>query len=596
MTRPAEKRERDPALGLLQYLGVEISEGTSSIDDVLESVSVRLLTLLNISRVGASLLLPTGEAVPVRSERSQLSLPKHIDKVFNALGGAERNPSLTSIEADGARLDTLALSLVFRGHGCYILLLQSETHENKSSYLSADEVYEFCSSLKDQLSLLLERRIEASLQRTKSDLLRQMLRDEKLFQDEAWHTITTAIPRFLNDWDPLKLDSHPRVQLFTFDPKGLTLSLRGDTNSETVLPGAVFRVDQTIAGVLITTNLHGQRVNHVALDPTLNANRYRAYLRDPIPLSELLIAIRQGNELSGVISLEHFHKSAFSTLQVSILLDAAAFIAPFIHAVLSEAQRQRKKEVVFLYIQNQILRRLISTYRHKIGQFIPMIGFAIRELERDLRRRSRAGNKHLATINQLVSLLVDSAKDILSEFPSAASFQSLDVVDAAQHAINEYRLSLSDPIDLTVRANPEKQMVFASGMLREHIYNLLQNASHAIALAIREGRITRGRISITIDRAPNESEVAIVPRRVILRITDNGVGVPISIAGRIFEYGVTTKGAGGTGYGLPAARDYARSLGGDLQLENSGGGATFVMILQEYTPEYHDELLERLVR
>ena len=593
MIRPADNAVRDPKLDLLRYLSVETRNGLSPIDDILESISGKLQALLNISRVGAFLLLSNEEPVPVRSKRPKPSLPEHIDKVLKSLDSSDRNPSLISIDVDGVRFDTLVLSLLFREHRCYVLLLQNEARSNEPSFVTRGQLYDWCSTLSDQLSLLLTHRIAAYLQRTKSDLLRQMLEDEKLFDDEAWYTITAAIPHFLPDWGQASLDPPPRAQLFTFDPEDRTFSLRGDTSSKSGVARMIFPAEHTIAGILVTNTSRGDRPNYVVVDPSRSANRYRKYLHNNRPSSELLVAIRQKDELLGVINIEYTHKNALSTLHLSVLLDAAAFIAPFVHAILSEAQRRWEREIVSVYVHNRTIRRLISSYLHKISNSIPLIGSALRELERSLGGSDRPESKNLEEIRQSVLRLTRGAKDILSGFPIATSIQPVDIVDAVRWAVGELSSSPSESVEFVVRTSLKNQMVLASGILREHIYNLLRNATDSILLAIHTGRIARGRVFITIEQLSTvQAEVPIVPRRVVLRIADNGIGVSSDLADRIFEYGFTTKGAGGSGFGLPAAREYARFLGGDLLLENDGNGATFVMILQEYTPQYHDRLVQ----
>lgn len=96
------------------------------------------------------------------------------------------------------------------------------------------------------------------------------------------------------------------------------------------------------------------------------------------------------------------------------------------------------------------------------------------------------------------------------------------------------------------------------------VVNLLTNARDAI----RESQRRSGRISISAmnDRRGN----------VIVRVTDDGVGVKLEHRDRIFSMGHTTK-VDGHGFGLHTSANYAREMGGDLRLETSanGMGATF---------------------
>lgn len=60
---------------------------------------------------------------------------------------------------------------------------------------------------------------------------------------------------------------------------------------------------------------------------------------------------------------------------------------------------------------------------------------------------------------------------------------------------------------------------------------------------------------------------------VLMRVADDGPGVPAAVAERLFDPG--TSGAGSTGLGLAIARRAARSLGGDVDLVPSEDGAVF---------------------
>ena len=75
--------------------------------------------------------------------------------------------------------------------------------------------------------------------------------------------------------------------------------------------------------------------------------------------------------------------------------------------------------------------------------------------------------------------------------------------------------------------------------------------------------------------------VRTVGARVLFDITDTGIGIAPEYHEKIFERfwqvsGGTTRAAGGMGIGLSAAREYARLLHGDVEVEGAlGAGTTF---------------------
>ncbi len=76
---------------------------------------------------------------------------------------------------------------------------------------------------------------------------------------------------------------------------------------------------------------------------------------------------------------------------------------------------------------------------------------------------------------------------------------------------------------------------------------------------------------ITVDSTIEDSAV-------VVRVSDNGAGIPPEHIDRIFEPFFTTKGAHGTGLGLSSAREIMESIGGSISAVNrAGGGAVFVL-------------------
>jgi signal transduction histidine kinase len=104
------------------------------------------------------------------------------------------------------------------------------------------------------------------------------------------------------------------------------------------------------------------------------------------------------------------------------------------------------------------------------------------------------------------------------------------------------------------------------------IINLCNNAFDAMRekLARTEGYIPKLRVTTSISGS-----------KVIIRIADNGPGIPEHIKDKIMQpFFTTKKGTEGTGLGLSITHDIIEVHGGELRVESKEGeGAEFTIIL-----------------
>jgi signal transduction histidine kinase len=121
-------------------------------------------------------------------------------------------------------------------------------------------------------------------------------------------------------------------------------------------------------------------------------------------------------------------------------------------------------------------------------------------------------------------------------------------------------LSLDVPQGLEISADPDQ--------LHRILVNLFRNARQALE-AVEPKR--QGLIGFSAE---------ISEERAVMRIADNGPGVPERVQANLFAPFLGSGRSGGAGLGLAIARDLARGHGGDLVLDRSGpDGAVFVLTL-----------------
>jgi len=98
-----------------------------------------------------------------------------------------------------------------------------------------------------------------------------------------------------------------------------------------------------------------------------------------------------------------------------------------------------------------------------------------------------------------------------------------------------------------------------------------------IVLNARDAMPNGGLITIA---AKNLSADENAPERVQISVSDTGVGISSEMRSKIFEPFFTTKGVGqGTGLGLSQVYGFARSSGGDVQVDSELGSGTTISLL-----------------
>jgi signal transduction histidine kinase len=144
---------------------------------------------------------------------------------------------------------------------------------------------------------------------------------------------------------------------------------------------------------------------------------------------------------------------------------------------------------------------------------------------------------------------------------------------AVQAAAEEARLA-EPRIVLACAIGASEQVSADPDQLHRILANLLRNAREAIEH--QEGRRARGRIAVTLSRTADAS---------LVRVADNGPGVPERARERLFQPFAGSGRPDGAGLGLAIARELAQGHGGDLTLTETGPkGSTFELRLPGVPP------------
>ena len=148
---------------------------------------------------------------------------------------------------------------------------------------------------------------------------------------------------------------------------------------------------------------------------------------------------------------------------------------------------------------------------------------------------------------------------------------SVDLVEFLPQVMDMVRKKTEvEGIDFTLDMEQGTPRVMADrGQLQQVVLNLINNAIYAVTEQHRGGG---GRVGVSLN--PQDG-------RVVLSVSDNGVGIPPEIMEKIFTPFFTTKPVGkGTGLGLSVCFGIVKAMGGALEVTGEPGqGATFTVSL-----------------
>ncbi len=118
---------------------------------------------------------------------------------------------------------------------------------------------------------------------------------------------------------------------------------------------------------------------------------------------------------------------------------------------------------------------------------------------------------------------------------------------------------------VTVRADVSRPALANEAELRQVILNLLINAGHAIDGSRDDGHI--------VIEAVEEGEC------VVMRVADNGCGIPSEVLPKVFDPFFSTKPIGtGTGLGLPISQQLMRKMEGSIDVQSTEHVGTTVTL------------------
>ncbi len=417
------------------------------------------------------------------------------------------------------------------------------------------------------------------------------------------------------------------IMLFQEDTLMLTAHATGEEMSVMSIP-----VERTNTVPLTLINRVKNTRQHLVLDNATEDNDYSRddYIQKHQPQSVLCLPLIDRGQLIGILYLENNQTSgAFTSDRIEILnlLCSQAAIA-LQNAQLYDKEQLARNELqqALTDLQQAQLQLVQSEKMATLGNLVAGVAHEINNPVGFIGGNVDAAQEHLQDLLSILSLYQENTsppKEIAEEieelepdfiaedFPKliASMAEGCNIIRNISKSLRTFsrtdtvsktEFNLHDGIDSTLlilkyrlKANEQRPAIEIvkkygdiplvkcyPGQLNQVFMNLLANGIDAL------DESNEGKTFAELEKEPNSitivTELSEDKKRIIVRIGDNGTGMPEDVKARLFEQGFTTKGVGkGTGLGMAIARQIVEEKHGGKIICHSelGKGTEFIISL-----------------
>lgn len=217
-------------------------------------------------------------------------------------------------------------------------------------------------------------------------------------------------------------------------------------------------------------------------------------------------------------------------------------------------------------------REMAKQVAHEIKNPLTPMKLSTQYIYRLWENNSENFNQHFEKYKNSMITEIDNLSEIATEFSNFAKTpsenkQKMNIIDFIKQIIDFYKQT---SIDITFTTNNHNVHINAdSGSLNRVFHNIIRNAIQAYETFINDENLV---IGITCNYSEANKEI-------VIRIKDNGPGIPDDIKDKIFVPNFTTKNSG-TGLGLAIVKNIIESTDGNIKLiDSSQQGAEFEITL-----------------
>jgi GAF domain-containing protein/ActR/RegA family two-component response regulator len=283
--------------------------------------------------------------------------------------------------------------------------------------------------------------------------------------------------------------------------------------------------------------------------------------------SELAVPIKIGEQVIGVINIEHPDYNAFDEEDQRVLESLAGQAAIAIQNARSYEELKQTKGLVGARTALAWMGMASSSWRHAIRNYATTIQDLVELARRDIAARATAEKvrERLSRIEDIVARI--QGAPITAPLQAEEGVRSVAINELLEERVKQLwgrepyksvQIALDPRVDesTTVRASPD--------WLRRAFDILIDNAVEAMA-----------------DSAPRQLTIVtqLTNGGVELTFTDTGKGIPDEVLQRLFQAPIPRpKGAKGSGVGLLMAHAIVETYGGDIRVGSTCPSGTAMII------------------
>ena len=227
-------------------------------------------------------------------------------------------------------------------------------------------------------------------------------------------------------------------------------------------------------------------------------------------------------------------------------------------------------------------REMAKQIAHEIKNPLTPMKLNVQQLLKSWKDKAPGFEQKIETFSKSQVEYIDDLSSIATAFSSFAklpgtNFTEINLPDQVKTTLELFRDA--ENIEFRVKWPHENRVVIYAD--KEHINGIFSNLIKNSIQAIPAGR--KGVINVLMEVARD---------KVLVSVSDNGGGIPLSFRGKMFTPNFTTKSSG-TGLGLSIVKKYVEEANGRIWFESdSDKGTTFFM---EFPLKYTFEKPERTI-